>query len=98
LTLFSLDCPPAVYTVAALQAVAHVVAKAEPAANMKLEANTSWQQVMTDIREFMVGTLPDPVYTFAPADLNLSHATAQCHRSGLVRDTARCAAGLNASC
>jgi hypothetical protein len=55
LTLFSLDCPPAVYTVAPLQAVAHVVAKAEPAANMKIEANTSWQQVMTDIRDFMVG-------------------------------------------
>src|SRR5882724_1728089 len=96
--LFSLDCPPAVYTVAPLQAVAHVVAKAEPAANMKIEANTSWQQVMTDIRDFMVGTLPDPVYTFAPADLNLSHAAAQCHGIGLVRGIAQCAAGLNASC
>jgi hypothetical protein len=41
--------------VAPLQAVAHVVAKAEPAANMKIEANTSWQQVVTDIRDFMVG-------------------------------------------
>jgi hypothetical protein len=55
LTPFSLDCPPAVYTVAALQAVAHVVAKAEPAAIMKIEANTSWQQVKPDIRDFMVG-------------------------------------------
>jgi hypothetical protein len=51
--------------VAALQAVAHVVAKAEPAANMKMEANTSWQQVTTDIRDFMIGTLPDPVCTFS---------------------------------
>jgi hypothetical protein len=32
-----------------------VVAKAEPAAIMKIEANTSWQQVKTDIRDFMVG-------------------------------------------
>jgi hypothetical protein len=98
LTLFSLDCPPAVYTAAALQAVAHVVAKAEPATNMKIEANTSWQQVMTDIRDFMVGLLPDPVCTFAPADLTPSHATVQHHRSGLVRSTERRAAGLNASC
>jgi hypothetical protein len=84
--------------VATLQAVAHVVAKAEPAANMKIEANTSWQQVMTDIRDFMVGTLPDPFCTFTPADLNPSHATAQRHKSGLVRGTAHCGAGLNASC
>src|SRR5882724_13083065 len=96
--LFSLDCPPAVYTLAALQAVAHVAAKAEPPANIKNEANTSWQQVMTDIRDFMVGTLPDPVYAFVPADLTSSHAAAQRHRIGLVHGTARCAAGLNASC
>jgi hypothetical protein len=96
--LFSLDCPPAVYTAAALQAVAHVAAKADPAINIENEANTSWQQVMTDIRDFMVGTLPDPVSTFAPADLTPSHATAQRRRIGLVHGTARCATGLNASC
>jgi hypothetical protein len=84
--------------VAALQAVAHVVAKAEPATNMEMEANTSWQQVMTDIRDFIIETLPDPVCTFTPADLNPSYATAQRHRIGLVRGAAQCGAGLNASC